>query len=304
MVVRDACPACGSDRYKKNGHTRHGKQNHQCKACERQFVATAEARIIADEQRSLIEHLLRERISLRGICRAVGISLTWLLHFMAERCAACPDHLHVQLPVRLTAVVIRQLEAEADELWSFVGKRANKQWLWIAMDATTRQVIAFHVGDRSRESAKELWAKIPVEYRELATFYTDQYDAYKPRHNFLSAGGELTRPYPAYISSMSHQGCTAAEESPQGIRGEVFKSAGLHRSGKVGQTPHWHKQNYDAVCRCTGGCGEFWGTGSAGNGYGVVLRVSITECRRWVGERAWESAEGWEVERVPRMPVM
>jgi insertion element IS1 protein InsB len=46
------------------------------------------------------------------------------------------------------------------------------------MDATTRQVIAFHVGDRSRESAKELWAKIPVEYRELATFYTDQYDAY------------------------------------------------------------------------------------------------------------------------------
>jgi len=141
-------------------------------------VATAEARIIADEQRSLIEHLLRERISLRGICRAVGVSLTWLLHFMAERFAACPDYLHVQLPVRLTAVVIRQLEAEADELWSFVGKRANKQWLWIAMDATTRQVIAFHVGDRSRESAKELWAKIPVEYRELATFYTDQYDAY------------------------------------------------------------------------------------------------------------------------------
>ena len=80
MVVRDACPECGSDRYKKNGHTRHGKQNHQCKACERQFVATAEGHIIADEQRTLIERLLRERISLRGICRAVGVSLTWLLH--------------------------------------------------------------------------------------------------------------------------------------------------------------------------------------------------------------------------------
>jgi hypothetical protein len=36
----------------------------------------------------------------------------------------------------------------------------------------------------------------------------------KPRHNFLSAGGELTRPYLAYISSTSHQGCTAAGESP------------------------------------------------------------------------------------------
>ncbi len=85
MLIREACPTCGSSRYKKNGHTRHGKQNHQCKACDRQFVATAEDRSIADERRTLIEHLLRERISLRGICRAVGVSLTWLLHCMVER---------------------------------------------------------------------------------------------------------------------------------------------------------------------------------------------------------------------------
>jgi insertion element IS1 protein InsB len=75
---------------------------------------------------------------------------------MVERFAACPEHIHVQLPVSPAAVVIRQLDAEADELWSFVGKKVNKQWLWMAMDAKTRQVIAFHVGDRSRESAKEL----------------------------------------------------------------------------------------------------------------------------------------------------
>jgi insertion element IS1 protein InsB len=178
MVVRDACPGCGSTQFKKNGHIHSGKQNHQCTTCGRQFVASAAERIISHKQRTLIEHLLRERISLRGICRAVGVSLTWLLHFMVARFAACPDHLHVQLPVRPTDVVIRRLEAEADELWSFVGKRANKQWLWMAMDAKTRQVIAFYVGDRSRKSARELWAKIPGVYREQATFYTDQYDAY------------------------------------------------------------------------------------------------------------------------------
>jgi hypothetical protein len=44
---------------------------------------------------------------------------------MVERFAACPDHLHVQLPVRPTAVVIRQLEAEADDMWGFVGRKAN-----------------------------------------------------------------------------------------------------------------------------------------------------------------------------------
>jgi insertion element IS1 protein InsB len=46
------------------------------------------------------------------------------------------------------------------------------------MNAKTRQVIAFHVGDRSRRSAKRLWAKIPQAYRQHATFYTDQYVAY------------------------------------------------------------------------------------------------------------------------------
>ena len=42
------------------------------------------------------------------------------------------------------------------------------------MDTTTRQVIALHVGDRSRTSAKQLWAKMPRASRQHATFYTDQ----------------------------------------------------------------------------------------------------------------------------------
>ena len=49
----------------------------------------------------------------------------------------------------------------------------------MAMDAQTCQVIAFHVGDRSRESAQALWAHIPVAYREQARFHTDHYGAYK-----------------------------------------------------------------------------------------------------------------------------
>ena len=91
---------------------------------------------------------------------------------------SCPDHLHVRLPASPAKVLIYKLEAEADEMWSFVEKKANKQWIWLAMDATTRQIIAFHVGDRSRESAKALWGEIPEVYQEHATFHTDQYEVY------------------------------------------------------------------------------------------------------------------------------
>jgi insertion element IS1 protein InsB len=178
MVIPESCPTCGSTRYKKNGHTRHGKQNHLCKNCERQFSAGAANRLIPAERRAEIENLLRERLSLRGICRAVGVSLTWLLHFMVECFASCPDHLFVRSSASPAKVWLYQLEAEADEMWSFVQKKANKQWSWLAMDATTRQIIAFHVGDRSRESAKALWSEIPAAYQEYAIFHTDQYEVY------------------------------------------------------------------------------------------------------------------------------
>jgi len=51
----------------------------------------------------------------------------------------------------------------------------------------------------------------------------------KPRQNFRYAGGELTRPCLAYISSTGHQGRTAAGGSCQRGRATVFKSMGLRR---------------------------------------------------------------------------
>jgi insertion element IS1 protein InsB len=178
MGMREACPECGSERFKKNGHIHTGKQNHQCKKCGRQFVLHAENRMIGEDQRARVERLLCEKISLHGICRAVGVSLRWLMNFIVARFAALPDHLHVRPVAAPRDVLIGRLEVEADEMWSFVKQKANKQWVWIAMDKQTRQIIAFHVGDRSYTSAKQLWANLPAVYREQATFYTDQYAVY------------------------------------------------------------------------------------------------------------------------------
>ena len=179
MIKREACPQCGSRQYKRNGRIHTGKQNHKCKACGCAFVLVPENHVVSEEQRAVIERLLLERISLRGICRVIGVGLRWLLAFMVERFTAAPDDLYVQPTAGTQRVVLQRLEAEMDELWSFVGRKADRQWVWIAMDAETRQIIAFHVGDRSRLSAHALWEKIPRGYQEQATFYTDCYEVYK-----------------------------------------------------------------------------------------------------------------------------
>ena len=67
---------------------------------------------------------------------------------------------------------------ELDELWSFVLKRANKRWVWIALCRATRQVVAYAVGDRSRVTCQKLWAAVPVAYRRGHCF-SDFWEAYQ-----------------------------------------------------------------------------------------------------------------------------
>jgi hypothetical protein len=55
MHVRDARPGCGAQQFKKTGHLPHGTQNHQGKACGRQFVVHAERWAMSEEQRALEE---------------------------------------------------------------------------------------------------------------------------------------------------------------------------------------------------------------------------------------------------------
>src|SRR2546429_8826724 len=95
MVIRNVCPRCKSPKHKKNGHIHNGKQNHHCHDCRRQFVQCCEQYLIAEDKRRLIERLLLERLSLRGICRAVGVTLKWLLGFFFYCFEASPDLLPV-----------------------------------------------------------------------------------------------------------------------------------------------------------------------------------------------------------------
>jgi insertion element IS1 protein InsB len=156
-----SCPHCGLSHSKLNGHSPYGKQNYQCLHCGKQFVEDSQR--IDQATRALIKKLLLERIPLRGICRVLSISREWLLSFIAEVYDELPDDLFVRPPRHTTSHVrVLRLEAQADEMWSFVGSKASKQWVWIAMDSATKQVIAFYVGDRSRRSARKLWQRIPA----------------------------------------------------------------------------------------------------------------------------------------------
>lgn len=67
---------------------------------------------------------------------------------------------------------------QLDEMWSFVGKRSNKQWLWLALNPINKQIIAFHVGSRSGEDAQLFHEKIPAVFKRSSGFFSDYWQAY------------------------------------------------------------------------------------------------------------------------------
>ena len=79
---------------------------------------------------------------------------------------------------------------ELDELWSFVCRRKNKKWVWLALCRRTRQIVAFAVGDRSEKTCRLLWEQVPRPLRRAVTF-TDFWDAYQkvvPQEQHVAVG--------------------------------------------------------------------------------------------------------------------
>jgi insertion element IS1 protein InsB len=68
---------------------------------------------------------------------------------------------------------------ELDELWSFVYRKSEKVWVWLALCRQTRQVVAFVMGDRSRATCERLWRAIPESYKKEASCYSDFWEAYR-----------------------------------------------------------------------------------------------------------------------------
>lgn len=84
-----------------------------------------------------------------------------------------------------------------DELWSFVDNLGNEQWVWLAIDTQTREIVGVQVGDRSALSAQALWNSMPPVYRQCAVIYTDHWSAYgavlpKRRHRSVDKESGLT----------------------------------------------------------------------------------------------------------------
>jgi IS1 family transposase len=125
-------------------------------------------------------------VSLRGLERIYDVSRQRIAKWIKEHVQGLPDLKDTLIPAQGNDVL------EYDEAWSFVLKKANKRWLWTVMCRRTRQILAFVIGDRSKDTCRLLWCRIPIEYRSCIS-YSDFWEAYQqvlPKDTHFSVGKE------------------------------------------------------------------------------------------------------------------
>ena len=59
-------------------------------------------------------------------------------------------------------------------MWTFVQKKKYKAWIWLCYSKVTNKILAVHIGDKGKDSAKKLIDQIP----NIEIYCTDNWDTY------------------------------------------------------------------------------------------------------------------------------
>lgn len=119
----------------KNGRTRRGKQNYKCRDCGSQFVENPQWQPISSESQAMIDRLLLEKMPLAGIARVMQVFEDWLQGYVNLYYACVPRQVQVRPKPE------QRMEVQMDQLWSFVDDQGSEQWVWLAIDVHTREIV-------------------------------------------------------------------------------------------------------------------------------------------------------------------
>jgi IS1 family transposase len=141
------------------------------------------ANVLNTDKQITIVAALTEGSSIRSIERMTGVHRDTIMRLGVKVGQGCTAFLDAKM---------RDLDCkrlEVDEIWGFVEKKecnvkmadgpnAGSVWTWCAIDADTKLVPAFRVGNRTRHDAIDFMADLSSRMRNRVQLTTDGYGSY------------------------------------------------------------------------------------------------------------------------------
>jgi len=183
------CPTCQTEA-RKFGRDRDGNQRYQCLTCRKTFAdrpvrPLGDMRIDLDRAIQVLQ-LLVEGMSIRAAMRVTRVNRSTILDLLAFIGTSCERMMatrFVGLPVA---------DVQVDEVWGFVGMKektrerfyagleeAGDAYCFIAIERTSKLIMAWHQGRRSAEDAREFAAKLAVATAGQFQVTTDGFKPYR-----------------------------------------------------------------------------------------------------------------------------
>lgn len=135
-------------------------------------------------KRVAVVSALCEGNSIRATVRMTGVAKNTIVKLIADLGAACSKH----QDEHIRNVTARRVQC--DEIWSFIGakeKRATPEkkaqgwgdcWTWTALDADTKLMISFRLGDRSLNTAYDFMHDVAERLAGRIQLTTDGHKVY------------------------------------------------------------------------------------------------------------------------------
>jgi IS1 family transposase len=136
-------------------------------------------------KRTQIIQLLVEGMSLRATSRIADVSINTVTKLLVDVGAAC-QKFHDE-----TVVNVNSQRVQCDEIWSFVyAKNKNVEgvtaapetagdvWTWTGIDADSKLIVSWYVGNRDAESAHEFMQDVKSRLRNRMQLTSDGHRPY------------------------------------------------------------------------------------------------------------------------------
>ena len=165
MRHRPSCKKCRSIKNVKNGHNYCGTQRYKCKDCGAVFVWKYQKKTVnpKNKYKREIMDCYAEGMGLNSLCRVFKVGINSIQFWIAKEGKRFiqPD-------------ISKEKFVSCDEMWTFVQKKKTKAWIWLCYSKMTKKILAVHIGNRGKESAKKLIDQVP----NMKIYCTDNWDAY------------------------------------------------------------------------------------------------------------------------------
>lgn len=136
--------------------------------------------VLPTAKKAAILKALTEGASIRATARMVRVSKTTILKLLVEVgefCAAYQNEILRDLPCQ---------RVQADEIWAFVGAKAKNArtpgygdiWTFVAIDADTKLVVSWLVGNRNAEHAEVFLRDVASRLSNRVQLTTDGHSMY------------------------------------------------------------------------------------------------------------------------------